>query len=92
MRNLLSLVGLVVVVFVGCGWYFKWYQVSVTPGTDGKQHIAVEVDTKQIGKNLGEAKETVGKFISERASQPASTSTNEFVGPPAPARLLDVVR
>ncbi len=86
MRNLLSLVGLVVVVFAGCGWYFKWYNVSVTAGTDGKQHISVDVDTRQMSKNLGEAKEKVGKLLADAPTPPAGDPTRlEFVGPPAPA-------
>jgi hypothetical protein len=31
-RNLLALVGLAVVVFVGGGWYFNWYTVKVQAG------------------------------------------------------------
>ncbi len=57
MRNLLALIGLAVVVFLGAGYYFGWYSIDMSKGIDGKQHINLEVDTKKIGtdtKNIGE--------------------------------------
>ena len=80
MRNILALIGLIVVVFVGAGWYFKWYQFVVTPSLDGKQHIQVEVDTKRIGEDAKKFGETVNSAV-QNAQKDGKT---EFVGPPLP--------
>ena len=48
MRNLLALVGLVLVVFLGAGYYFGWYTFDTSTGLDGKRQISFEVDTKKI--------------------------------------------
>ena len=38
MRNLLALVGFIVVMFAGLGWYFNWYSFNIKASTDGKGH------------------------------------------------------
>jgi len=81
MRNILALVGLIVVVFVGAGWYFKWYQFVVTPSLDGKQHIQVDVDTKKIGEDAKKLGETVNTAVQNAQTK---DEKREFVGPPLP--------
>lgn len=88
MRNLLALVGLVVVAFAGVGWYRQWYTLGVQAGTDGTQRITVDVKTKHMGQDLGAAKERVGKFLADPpAPAAADPGRPEFVGPPAPSWL-----
>ena len=80
MRNLLALIGTVVVLFVGLGWYFKWYSFAVTPGTNGKQHISVEVDTNKItddAKKVGTAVQALRNGDGAKGAD-----APEFVGPP----------
>ena len=87
MRNLLALVGLVVVGFVGVGWYCNWYAVRVQTGTDGKLNVSADVDQRKIGRDIGAAGEKFGKFVSSATKADAPTPPTggpQFVGPPAP--------
>ena len=52
MRNFLAFVGLIVVGFVGVGYYMGWYKFDLSPGKEGKQHLNVEFDTKKIGTDV----------------------------------------
>lgn len=63
MRNLLALVGLVVVVFAGVGWYRGWYSFAVSPGADGKQRITVDVDTNKLTTDARTGASRVGEAI-----------------------------
>ncbi len=47
MRNLLALVGLLVLGVAGLGWYLGWYKLNVTRTTDGNLQINTTVDTKK---------------------------------------------
>ena len=84
MRNLLALVGLVVVGFAGVGWYCNWYAVRVQTGTDGKLNVSADVDQRKIGQDLGHASDKFGKFVS--AQTKTADPAPEVVGPPAPAK------
>ena len=81
MRNMLALIGAAVVLFVGIGWYQGWYTFAIAPGTNGKQRIEVDVDTKKIAEDARKAAETVSKTVGEPA--PGSKAA-ELVGPPLP--------
>ena len=72
MRNLLALVGLVVVGFAGIGWYNGWYTIGSEPTSDGHRRINVDVNTKEIGEDLSKVKAKVGDLI----------TTNENKGTP----------
>ena len=48
MKNILALVGLLVVLVAGLGWYLGWYQLSTQPGADGHRTINVDVNQKKI--------------------------------------------
>ncbi len=82
MRNLLALVGLVVIGFVGVGYYLGWYNYSWLPGKDGKQHISFEVDTKKIGADGQKGLDRVGEFTKEKLKKENVSESTEFVGPP----------
>ena len=47
MKNILALIGLVVVLVVGLGWYLGWYQFSTQPGAEGHRTINVDVNLKK---------------------------------------------
>ena len=49
MRNLLALFGLLIIGFVGIGWYMGWYKLSVSKSSDGNLEIKTNVDTKKVG-------------------------------------------
>ncbi|OWK47404.1 hypothetical protein [Fimbriiglobus ruber] len=91
MRNLLALVGLVVVGFCGLGYYLNWYSFAVEPGLDGKQHIQVDVDTKKIttdAKTFGNRVEKVVENAQKSNGSELKTGTSDFVGPPAPIEVV----
>lgn len=66
MRNLLALVGLVIVLFFGIGWYRGWYTFEVEPGTDGKKKIELNVDTRKIESDVIRTKEGVENLRENR--------------------------
>jgi len=81
MRNLLALIGLVVVLFVAIGYSRGWYAFNVTPGLDGKKHIAVEVDTGKIKNDTATATDKAGDLIdSFRTKSPASATATALPG------------
>lgn len=90
MRNLLALVGLAVVVFLGLGWYLGWYSFVLTPGSDGGYQFQGVVKSKKIGEDVQQAREKVGKILSAGPTEatPPTQPGNEFVGPPLPSSLL----
>ena len=47
MKNILALIGLVVVLVAGLGWYLGWYELSTQPGADGHRSINVDVNLKK---------------------------------------------
>lgn len=53
MRNMLSLVGLLVVLFLGLGWYLDWYQVHpvATSSDPGQKTYTIEVNTQKVEKD-----------------------------------------
>jgi hypothetical protein len=63
MRNLLALVGAVVVLVGGLGWYLGWYKLGVEPGTPGHPKFNVEVETDKIKDDLKKGQESVGGFL-----------------------------
>jgi hypothetical protein len=79
-RNLLALVGLVVVGFLGTGWYCNWYTLRVQTGTDGKLNLSADVDQKKIGSDVGVFTQKAGQFI-----QNATTDTPPTAGTKEPA-------
>ncbi len=90
MRNLLALIGAVVVLFVGLGWYLGWYSFVLSPGAEGKQRLQVDVDTKKItddAKKVGQAANNVIQAATKEDSKGAAPPPADFVGPPVPDDL-----
>jgi len=94
MRNLLALIGLAVVVFLGAGYYLGWYKLDTSTGLNGKQHISFEVDTKKIAadskEGLEKAKDKASDVVDNlKKNQPESSAT-EVSGPhlPSPSGLF----
>lgn len=98
MRNMLALLGLLVVVFVGAGWYLGWYRVESQPSGDGTQQLQVNIDSKKIGRDVSQGLKKGGELLQELSEGPpesqdqktdAQSQSNEgnwFRGPP-PASL-----
>lgn len=81
MRNMLALVGALVVGFGGVGWYLGWYKLNVSRTSDGNLQVTTNVDTNRVVKDAGDGARHVGEFIGsqvEKAQKDAATQ-------PAPA-------
>src|SRR5688572_5278520 len=63
MRNMLALVGALVIGFGGIGWYLGWYKLSVAKGTDGTLQVTTNVDTNRVVKDTGAGARHVGELI-----------------------------
>jgi hypothetical protein len=87
MRNILALVGFVVVLFAGLGWYLGWYSFTFKPDTDGKVNIQGSIDAKKIGEDGKKFTDTVGKAIQNFSQTPPTGQTNNLMGPPLPPEL-----
>ena len=92
MRNLLALIGLVVIGFGVIGWYCGWYTLSVSKGTEGKPEIKTTLDTNKVADDSSSFFKRVGQALGEKmqqsdpkAGQPASTP-GTTPGPVAPAK------
>jgi hypothetical protein len=66
MKNLLALVGLLVVGFGGVGWYCGWYQLSLSKSENGNLQIETEVNTKKVTQDSSAFFEKVGKIAGEQ--------------------------
>ena len=88
MRNLLALVGALVVGFAALGWYLGWYKLGVESNAPGHPKFNVEVETGKItedGKNL--EKKVNGmidkKFDGQTTSLPSIPDGIPNIIPPA---------
>ncbi len=86
MRNLLALIGAVVVLFAGLGWYLGWYKFALEPGANGNQRIQIDLDTHKIADDVEKAGKTVGSAVQGAAGKGEQPKVQpaEFVGPPLP--------
>lgn len=87
MRNLFALIGFIVVVVVGVGFWRGWYKIDWEKGSNGKLNIQIQADTNRGISDLKEA----GEAVVEKGGQIAESLKNEkkdppadFVGPPLP--------
>lgn len=91
MRNLFALIGLLVVVVGGAGWYLGWYKVNVSKNPDGNLQIKTDVDTKKLAGDSSAFFQKVGQMVNEKVQQTGQTgatttdanaATNTSVTPP----------
>lgn len=75
-KNLLALVGLVVVVFVGAGWYLGWYKVAEQSDGQGHPQLRIQVNASQVTSDLHKAEQKVIEDLekAKAASTPAAPS------------------
>ena len=96
MKNMLALVGAVVVLVGGLGWYLGWFKFGAEQGTPGHPKFNVEVESDKIKADLKKGKETVGEFIKDHENGkgvPGTTTSNSphplpGVGFEVPSQLL----
>jgi hypothetical protein len=81
-KNLLALIGLVVVSFATAGWYLGWYNIGTEKDAQGNTHVEVKVDPAKVKHDLSEGRDKVENIIEQKTAnvlQPPSS-------PPAPVR------
>jgi len=89
MKNLLALIGLVVVLVAGGGWYLGWYKLGTEPGGAGHRKIEVDLNTNKISEDLKKGRDAVGGFLEKSVDgQPTSRPLDPNVTwtlPPLPS-------
>jgi len=63
MRNLLALIGLMVVVGVGVGYWRGWYKVDWKTASDGTVDVNIKANAKQISADTSEGLKVAGEKI-----------------------------
>ncbi|WP_439621660.1 hypothetical protein [Gemmata sp.] len=92
MRNLLALIGLLVVGFAGIGWYCGWYKLSVGKGLNGNLQIETEVKTNKVVEDSSSFFQKVGKIASDKLEKEAKDARpiGAPVATPGPGTLPSV--
>lgn len=90
MRNLLALVGALVVGFAVVGWYRGWYQLGVSKTTDGNLHVETNVNTKKVTDDSGAALKQAGDFVGSHLEKPkdGQPTPGTTPGPQDPANKV----
>jgi hypothetical protein len=96
-KNLLALVGLVVVAFVGAGWYFGWYKIGDQKDAQGHRQLSIQVDPSQVAKDLKKIEqEVVDGFDKTKAAvapattEPAPLPVQTYTLPPVPLPAVEI--
>jgi hypothetical protein len=64
MRNLLALVGLLVVIFAVAGWFLGWYQFE----TDGHHDVKIEINGPKIEKDVHQGAQKLEKAVENKVN------------------------
>jgi hypothetical protein len=80
MRNLLALFAMLVLAFLGCGYFLGWYKISSVPGPDGKETLNIQVSPKKVGNDL----ENIVEKIENTFEKKTPTTTSHGPQPPLP--------
>jgi hypothetical protein len=78
MRNLLALGALLILVFVGLGWYLGWYKIVGAPTGDGHTKIQIDLNTNKIKTDVGKGEAKVHDWLTEQngtVPQPTNVTT-----------------
>jgi len=90
MRNLLALVGAVVVGFAVVGWYMNWYQLSFSKTADGQLRVETKVDADRVVKDTSDKAKQVGALLGDqidRVQKDAATPSPTPGTTPAPVAV-----
>jgi hypothetical protein len=85
MKNLLALIGALVVGFAVAGWYLGWYQLGFTKTSDGNLRVETNVNTKKVVEDSGEALKKAGAFVGDHLDKTAADASTTAAQQPAPA-------
>ena len=88
MKNLLALLGALVVTFAAAGWYLGWYQVQSTTDANGHREVNIDLNTKKINQDINKGVEKIEKVIEHKQT----TGTDAPTAPPLPHQNVTTVR
>jgi hypothetical protein len=83
MRNLLALVGLLVVVGGGAGWYMGWYKFSFARTADGTIQIKTDVDPKKVEADSSTFFKNAATVVGNRIDKAAPAAATPDAAPGA---------
>lgn len=63
MRNLLALIGFVIVLFLGVGYVRGWYTFDYSTDANGRVKVSGDIDAKKIKEDGSEFKDKAGNVI-----------------------------
>jgi hypothetical protein len=72
MRNMLAVVGALVVAVVAVGWYQGWYDIVGRRGADGHRDYSIEVHPEKISSTVHKVESGVQNRVEERGTQTAA--------------------
>lgn len=84
MRNLLALIGFVIVVFLAVGYARDWYSFDISTDSNGKLKIVGDIDRNKIREDGSKTLDKAGDAIDSLRKKPESGSDQPLMGPPAP--------
>jgi hypothetical protein len=65
MRNLLTLLGFALMVFLVLGYFLDWYSFSTQPGDSGHISLQLDVNKKKIGDDVQHGVQAGSKKVHE---------------------------
>ena len=77
MRNLLALLGLILVTSSVVGYYLGWYKVTSNTGAEGHRTISIDLNTTKIGEDIAKGVGQIEKAMDKKQddSKPDDTQT-----------------
>lgn len=82
MRNMLALLGALLVAFAGIGWYQDWYHLAVSKTPDGSLRVQTDVNTDKVVTDSGNALKRVGTAIGEQLDKSGPSTAPAAPTPP----------
>jgi hypothetical protein len=74
MRNLLALLGALLLLMAGLGWYLDWFKVKTQPAAEGHHDVHIDINTTKIGQDIHSGEEKLQKMLETKdKSGPAAT-------------------
>jgi hypothetical protein len=65
-KNLLALLGALVVTFAGVGWYLDWYKIQSSTDSAGHREVNIDLNTKKINADISKGAEKIEKVIEHK--------------------------
>jgi hypothetical protein len=83
-KNLLALVGLAVVAFVGAGYYLGWYSIGAQADSQGHQQFNIQVDASKVESDVSKADQKVVKALQKQGAVQVQAPPPLPAQPPLP--------